>query len=172
MMSEKKDAKSGGVVNLTVNGEPVELMVGLQVQPWHTLARTLRETLGLTGTKVGCNLGECGACTVVMNGKTILSCMTLTVECDGREITTIEGIGDPIAGNLHPVQEAFIEHDGLQCGFCTPGMIMQAKTLLDKIPDPTEQQVKEALSGNLCRCGSYEKIVQSVLAAAKAAKGD
>jgi len=98
--------------------------------------------------------------------------MTLTVECDGSEITTIEGIGDPIAGKLHPIQKAFIEHDGLQCGFCTPGMIIQAKNLLDKTPDPTEQEIKEALSGNLCRCGSYEKIIKSVLTAAKAVKGD
>ena len=171
-MNEKIDAKKEGAIKLRVNGEPVELTVGFQVQPWHTLAQTLRETLGLTGTKVGCNLGECGACTVIMNGKPVLSCMTLTVECGGSEITTIEGVGDPIAGDLHPVQKAFIEHDGLQCGFCTPGMILQAKTLLDKIPAPTVQQVKEALAGNLCRCGSYDKIVESVLAAAKAVKGD
>jgi len=172
MMSKKKDTPKIGVVALTVNGEPVELTVGFQVQPWHTLARTLREALGLTGTKVGCNLGECGACTVIMNGKPILSCMTLTVECGGGEITTIEGVGDPIVGDLHPVQKAFIEHDGLQCGFCTPGMILQAISLLDKIPVPTAQQVKEALSGNLCRCGSYDKIVESVLAASKAIKGE
>ncbi len=158
-------------IKLSVNEEPVELTVGHQIMPWHTLARTLRETLGLTGTKIGCDLGECGACTVIMDGKPILSCMTLTVECDGKEITTIEGIGDPIIGKLHPVQKAFIDHDGLQCGFCTPGMIIQAKTLLENNSSPTEQEVKEALSGNLCRCGSYEKIVQSVLAAAQAIKG-
>lgn len=168
-MPEKKEKETA--IKLTVNKEPLELIIGFQVQPWHTLARTLRETLGLTGTKVGCDLGECGACTVVMDGKPILACMTLTVECDGKEITTIEGIGDPIVGKLHPVQKAFIEHDGVQCGFCTPGMIIQAKTLLEKTPDPTVQQVKEALSGNLCRCGSYDKIVKSVLAAAKAVKG-
>ena len=158
-------------IKLIVNEEPVELTVGHQIMPWHTLARTLRETLGLTGTKIGCDLGECGACTVIMDGKPILSCMTLTVECDGKEITTIEGIGDPIIGKLHPVQKAFIDHDGLQCGFCTPGMIIQAKTLLENNPSPTEQEVKEALSGNLCRCGAYEKIVQSVLAAVQAIKG-
>ena len=171
-MTTKKEKEKGTPITLIVNGEPVQLAVGVQVMPWHTLVRTLRETLGLTGTKVGCNLGECGACTVIMDGKSILSCTTLTVECDGKEITTIEGLGDPIAGELHPVQQAFIDYDGLQCGFCSPGMIIQAKSLLDKNPDPSEQQIKEALSGNLCRCGSYEKIVKSVQAAAQALKGD
>ena len=170
-MTRKKEKEERVPLTLTINGELIQLAVGVQVMPWHTLARTLRETLGLTGTKIGCNLGECGACTVIMDGKSILSCMTLTVECDGKEITTIEGLGDPIAGELHPVQQAFIDHDGLQCGFCSPGMIIQAKALLDKNPDPSEQQIKEALSGNLCRCGSYEKIVASVLAAAQAIKG-
>jgi carbon-monoxide dehydrogenase small subunit len=159
-------------MNIIVNGKAINLALGHEVMPWHTLAQTLRETLGLTGTKIGCNNGECGACTVIMNGKPILSCSTLTVECDGKEITTIEGLGDPIRGQLHPLQQAFIDHDGLQCGFCTPGMIMQAKFLLDKTPNPTEQQVKEGLSGNLCRCGSYKKIVESVLAASSAKTGD
>jgi aerobic carbon-monoxide dehydrogenase small subunit len=159
-------------IKLIVNGELVELLIGHHVEPSETLVHTLRETLGLTGTKTGCNLGECGACTVLMDGKPILSCTTLTVECDGKEITTIEGLGDPIGGKLHPLQQAFIDHDGMQCGFCTPGMIMQAKALLDRNPDPTEQQVKEGLSGNLCRCGSYKKIVESVLAAASAMRGE
>ncbi|MFB3884442.1 MAG: (2Fe-2S)-binding protein [Thermodesulfobacteriota bacterium] len=171
-MAERREKAKKDVIKLIVNGEPVELRVGYQVEPWHTLVYTLRETLGLTGTKVGCNLGECGACTVIMDGEAILSCSTLTVECHGKEITTIEGIGDPIHGRLHPLQKAFIEHDGLQCGFCTPGMIMQAKALLDRNPNPTEQQVKEGLSGNLCRCGSYVKIVESVLAAARSMRGD
>ena len=171
-MTGKKEKEKEATIKLIVNGEPVELVVGYQVEPWHTLVHTLRETLGLTGTKIGCNLGECGACTVIMDGKPILSCSTLTVECNGKEITTIEGLGDPIQGELHPLQKAFIEHDGLQCGFCTPGMIMQAKALLDKNPNPTEQQVKEGLSGNLCRCGSYVKIVESVLAAARSMRGD
>ncbi len=157
-------------VEFVVNGERVRLVIGHQVMPWHTLLQTLRETLGLTGTKCGCDNGECGACTVVMDGKSILSCSTLTVECQGREITTIEGLGDPLNGKLHPLQQAFIDHDGLQCGFCTPGMIMQAKALLDRQPDPTEREVKEGLSGNLCRCGSYKKIVESVLAAAATMK--
>ena len=170
--TEKKEMEKKATIRLIVNGEPVELRTGYEVNPWDTLVHTLRETLGLTGTKTGCNLGECGACTVIMDGKPILSCTTLTVECDGKEITTIEGLGDPIRGKLHPLQQAFIDHDGLQCGFCTPGMIMQAKALLDGNPNPTEQQVKEGLSGNLCRCGSYKKIVESVLAAASAIRGD
>ncbi len=171
-MKEKTATEETAMIRFKVNGRPVEFTIGQQVMPWHTLVRTLRETLGLTGTKTGCNNGECGACTVIMDGKSILSCSTLTVECAGKEITTIEGLGDPINGKLHPLQQAFVEHDGLQCGFCTPGMIMQAKTLLDETPKPTEQGVKEALSGNLCRCGSYQKIVESVLAAGKALRGE
>ena len=154
-------------INLNINGELEQVDVSGNM----TLLEMLRESLAFTGTKNGCAAGECGACTVIMDGKPILSCMTLTVECDGKEVTTIEGLGDPIIGKLHPVQKAFIDHDGLQCGFCTPGMIIQAKTLLENNPSPTEQEVKEALSGNLCRCGSYEKIVASVLAAAQAIKG-
>lgn len=169
-MTAKKD-KGPATIKLIVNGKPVELLPGYQVMAWHTLVFTLRETLGLTGTKTGCDNGECGACTVIMNGKPILSCCTLTIECDGKEITTIEGLGNPLTGELHPLQKAFIEHDGMQCGFCTPGMIMQAKALLNKTPNPNEQGVKEALSGNLCRCGSYQKIVESVLAAASAMRG-
>lgn len=159
-------------IKLIVNGRPVELSVGYQVMAWHTLVFTLRETLGLTGTKDGCNNGECGSCTVIINGKPVLSCSILTIECDGKEVTTIEGLRHPETGELHPLQKAFIEHDGMQCGFCTPGMIMHAKALLDRTPNPTEQQVKEALSGNLCRCGSYQKIVESVLAAASAMRGN
>ncbi len=169
--TEKNKGEKNTTLKLIVNGEPVELIVGYQVAPSDTLIHTLRETLGLTGTKTGCNLGECGACTVIMDGKPVLSCTTLTVECHGKEITTIEGLGDPLNGTLHPLQQAFIEHDGMQCGFCTPGMIMQAKSLLDENPNPTEEQVRKGLSGNLCRCGSYKKIVESVLAAATI-KGD
>ncbi len=167
-----EEGEPRGAIELVVNGQPVQLELGHQVLPWHTLVQTLRETLGLTGTKTGCNNGECGACTVIMAGKPVLSCSTLTIECDGKEITTIEGLGDPVNGVLHPLQQAFIDHDGLQCGFCTPGMIMEAKALLDETPDPTERQVKEGLAGNLCRCGSYQKIVESVLAAAVRMKGD
>ncbi len=165
----KRDT-SPQTVKFRVNGKPFELLLGYQVTEWDTLAETLRKTLGLTGTKIGCDSGECGACTVIMNGQSVLSCTTLTVECDGKDITTIEGLRDPVTGKLHALQQAFIDHDGMQCGFCTPGMIMQAKVLLDKNPSPTEKQVKEALSGNLCRCGSYQKIVGSVLAAASLIK--
>lgn len=170
-MTFRKD-KEIATIRLIINGKPVELSVGYQVMAWHTLLFTLRETLGLTGTKTGCDNGECGACTIIMNGKPILSCSTLTIECDGKEITTVEGLRNTITGELHPLQKAFIDHDGMQCGFCTPGMIMHAKTLLDKTPNPTEQQVKAALSGNLCRCGSYQKIIDSVLAAALTMRGN
>lgn len=155
------------VLKLTVNGEPYELKVGDEVKPWHTLAYTLRETLGLTGTKVSCDRGECGACTVLVDGKPILSCMTLAVECDGKKITTIEGLAEPVMGKVHPIQKAFMEKMGFQCGFCTPGIILTTKALLDENPNPTEKEVREALSGNLCRCTGYVKIFESVIAAAE-----
>jgi carbon-monoxide dehydrogenase small subunit len=155
---------------LTVNGESHELEVGThayQVAPWQTLAQTLRETLGLTGTKAGCDHGACGSCTILMDGKAILSCMTLTVECDGKSITTIEGLGQPQAGNLDPLQQAFINNTAFQCGFCTPGMIMASRALLDEKPSPDESEVKEALSGHFCRCISHYHVVRAVLEAAK-----
>jgi len=155
------------LIRLTVNEEPYELRIGDAVQPWHTLSYTLRETLGLTGTKVSCDHGACGACTVLRDGKPVLSCMMLTVECDGKKITTIEGLVDPVTGKVHPIQKAFMEKMGFQCGFCTPGMIMTTKALLDENPNPTETEVREALSGNLCRCTGYVKIFESVLAAAE-----
>ena len=155
------------LIKLMVNGELYELKEGDGIQPWHTLAYTLRETLGLSGTKVSCDRGECGACTVLVNGKPVLSCMTLTIECNGKKITTIEGLLDRVTGEVHPIQKAFMEKMGFQCGFCTPGMIMTTKALLDKNPNPAEKEVKEALSGNLCRCTGYVKIVESVLAAAE-----
>jgi len=157
-------------INLIVNGENTPLIVGDQVSgllPSHTLAYTLRETLGLTGTKVGCDHGACGSCTVLVDGKPILSCMTLTIECDGRRITTIEGLGDPEIGQLDPLQQAFIDHAAFQCGFCTPGMILASKALLDNNPPPRERQVKEALSGHFCRCISHYHVVDAVLKAAK-----
>ena len=160
-------------INLVVNGENYALIIGDQVSgllPSHTLAQTLRETLGLTGTKVGCDRGACGSCTVLMNGKTILSCMTLTIECDGKPITTIEGLGDLETGQLDPLQQAFIDHAAFQCGFCTPGMILASKTLLDNNPHPREQEVKEALSGHFCRCISHYHVVDAVLEAAKRGK--
>jgi len=156
---------------LTVNGKPVELEVGFEVYPTHSLARTLRETLGLTGTKIGCSHGECGACTVLMDGEPVVSCMVLTVECDGKNITTVEGLAEAETGKLHAIQQAFLEEFGFQCGFCTPGMIMSTKVLLDRNPAPTEQEVKEALSGNLCRCGNYPNILRSVHSAAKTMGG-
>lgn len=156
------------IIRLTVNEEPYELKVGVQIEPWHTLARTLRETLGLTGTKIWCDHGECGACTVLMEGKPVLSCSTLTVECDGKKITTVEGLADPKTGKLHPIQQAFLDNWGFQCGFCTPGMIMSTKALLDANPDPTEEEIRKVLAGNLCRCTGYVKIVESVLKAAEA----
>jgi len=157
-------------ISLTVNGEAHDLEVGSlpgQVAPSHTLAQTLRENLGLTGTKIGCDHGACGSCTVLMDGKAILSCMTLTVECDGRSITTIEGLGDPAAGTMDPLQQAFVDRTAFQCGFCTPGMIMAAKALLDREPSPDESDVKDALSGHFCRCISHYHAERAVLDAAK-----
>lgn len=130
------------------------------------LLATLRDRLSLTGTKLVCGRGECGACTVLLDGVSVYSCLTLTAACDGRAITTIEGLGRDDA--LHPVQSAFIEHDALQCGFCTPGQIMAAVALLRENPAPTEAEVVRAMSGNLCRCGAYPKIVRAVMSAAAA----
>jgi carbon-monoxide dehydrogenase small subunit len=163
-------------IELTVNGKTHELTFGDDVEPWEThaydvypwdvLVDTLRKKLGLTGTKHSCDRGACGACSVLINGKLALSCQTLTVECDGKEIVTIEGLVDPVSGKLHPVQQAFMENSGAQCGFCTPGMILASKTLLDKNPDPSKEDIKKALAGNICRCGNYNLITRSVLAAA------
>ena len=166
-MSSMRDGETKTIA-FTVNGISYELEVGIgpdQVDPAHTLAHTLRETLGLMGTKVSCDSGACGCCTVLMDAKAVLSCMTLTVECDGRQITTIEGLGDPTAGKLDPLQQAFIDHTAFQCGFCTPGMIMSAKALLNENPSPTEEEVKEGLSGNFCRCISHYHVVKAVMAA-------
>jgi carbon-monoxide dehydrogenase small subunit len=131
----------------------------------------LRERLGLTGTKIGCEAGECGACTVLINGKPTLSCLTLTIECEGKEILTIEGIGDAAKGELHPLQKAFVEHYGVQCGFCTPAMILTAKAFLEKNPSPNEDEIREAINGVICRCTGYMQIVESILAAAEEIKG-
>ena len=134
--------------------------------PGHeTLLTTLRERLQLTGTKLVCGRGECGACTVLMDGVSVYACLTLTAACEDRSITTIEGIGRP--DELHAVQSAFIEHDALQCGFCTPGQILAAIALLKENPSPTEEEVIRGMSGNLCRCGTYPKIVRAVMAAAQ-----
>ena len=154
----------------TVNGNSHQLEVGdrpFQIAPSHTLAHTLRETLNLTGTKVGCDQGACGSCTVIMDGTAILSCMTLTVECHGREITTIEGLADKRSGKLDPIQEAFVDHTAFQCGFCSPGMILASKSLLDRNPSADRNTVKAALSGHYCRCISHYQVVDAVTAAAK-----
>ena len=150
-------------IRLKVNGKEHTLEVGAN----ETLVEVLRERLRLTGTKIGCNRGECGACTVLIDGETILSCLTLAIECEGKEVLTIEGLEDPKTGELDPIQEAFIENFGIQCGFCTPGMVMSAKALLDKNPNPSEEEVKEGIQGNLCRCTGYTQIVESILAAAE-----
>ena len=157
-------------VSLLVNGRPLDLEIGSlphQVETFHTLAHTLRETLGLTGTKVTCDNGACGSCTVLMDGTAILSCMTLTVECHGRSIVTIEGLANRATGQLDPLQQSFIDHTAFQCGFCTPGMILSAKALLIQNPSPGEDEVKEALSGNFCRCISHYQVLRAVMAAAE-----
>ena len=136
----------------------------LKVKPWQTLLELIREDLNLTGTKEGCGQGECGSCTVIMNGKTVNSCLVPAVEANGQEILTIEGLSDN--DKLHPIQEAFVRHSGMQCGFCTPGMIMSTKALLNSNPDPTEAEIRESISGNFCRCTGYTKIIESISAAA------
>jgi carbon-monoxide dehydrogenase small subunit len=148
-------------VTINVNGEQRTD----EIEPRLLLVHYLRDHLGLTGTHVGCDTSNCGACTVHLNGDAVKSCTVLAAQADGAEVTTIEGLGSE--GSLHPVQEAFWEHHGLQCGYCTPGMIMAGADLLAKNPDPSEQEVREALAGNLCRCTGYHNIVKAVLSAAK-----
>jgi len=155
------------VIHMVVNGQDREI----EVRSNELLADVLRERLGLTGTKIGCEAGECGACTVLINGKPTLSCLTLAIECEGKEILTIEGIGDAAKGELHPLQKAFVEHYGVQCGFCTPAMILTAKALLDKNPNPVDEEIREAINGVICRCTGYMQIVESILAAAEEIKG-
>lgn len=152
-------------ITLTINGETHELTVGdhpHDIAPSSTLAHTLRETLDLTGTKIGCDKGACGSCTVLMDGMPVPSCMVLTVECHGKHITTIEGLRDPQTGQLDPLQEAFIQHTAFQCGFCTPGIIMTSKSLLEESRSPTRDDIKEALSGHYCRCISHYQVVDAV----------
>ncbi|OPY67999.1 MAG: putative xanthine dehydrogenase subunit E [Syntrophorhabdaceae bacterium PtaU1.Bin034] len=166
--ARKQRAAADGI-RLTVNGRLYELKIGsesYQVETSHTLAHTLRETLGLTGTKISCDNGACGACTVIMDGKAVLSCKTLTVECDGKTITTIEGLKDRKTGELDPLQQAFIDHTAFQCGYCTPGMILTARAFLDENPHPSEDEVKEAMSGNFCRCISHYHVLRAVMSVA------
>jgi len=148
------------IIQMTVNGELVEAAV----EPNRTLLQFLREDLGLTGTKHGCGLGDCGACTVILDGKPVNSCLVLAVQARGRDVLTIEGLA--ANGNLHPIQQAFVEKGAIQCGFCSPGMILSAKSLLDENPNPTEREIRTALSGNLCRCTGYQLIVEAVREAA------
>jgi carbon-monoxide dehydrogenase small subunit len=149
-------------IALTVNGMRHEL----PVESNRRLIDVLRDDLALTGAKEGCGIGICGACTVIMDGRTVSGCLTLAVQANGREIVTIEGLESD--GKLHPVQQAFLDHAGLQCGFCTPGQIMAAKALLDEIPNPTIDEIKEAMLGNLCRCTGYYKIIEAIEGAAEA----
>jgi carbon-monoxide dehydrogenase small subunit len=149
-------------IALTVNG----LRQEAEVEPRELLVYFLRERLGLTGTNVGCDTSSCGACTVLVEGESVKSCTMLAVQADGGEVTTIEGLADN--GNLHPLQQAFHEQHGLQCGYCTPGMIMAAVSLLEEHPDPSEDEIRAALEGNLCRCTGYQNIVAAVRQAATA----
>ncbi|MFC1951450.1 (2Fe-2S)-binding protein [Chloroflexota bacterium] len=151
-------------VDFRVNGQDV----GLDVNPMATLLDVLREQLDLTGTKRGCDAGDCGACTVIMNGKAILSCLTPVLQADGKKIITVEGLAQE--DKLHPLQEAFIECGAVQCGFCTPGMLLSAKALLDQNPSPTQEEVKVTISGNLCRCTGYKKIIDAIMLASKSTK--
>jgi len=144
------------ILSLTVNETDYEVAV----TPWQTLLDVLRDDLGLIGTKRGCGVGTCGVCTVVIDGKAILSCLTLAIECEGLSITTIEGISSP--ESLHPIQKSFIENGAIQCGFCTPGIIMTSKALLDENPNPNDDEIKEALAGTFCRCTGHIKIMEAV----------
>ena len=145
---------------MKINGEIHEIAV----DPWRTLLEVLREDLGLTGTKESCDLGTCGACTVLINGEPMLSCLLLAWEMEDQEILTIEGMAT--GGRLHALQEAFIKHGAFQCGFCTPGMILTAKALLEENPHPSEEEVRKGISGNICRCTGYTKIIEAILATA------
>lgn len=148
-------------VTATVNGDPVEFLC----DPRETLLDVLRDRLGLTGTKEGCGTGDCGACSVTLGGRVVCSCLVLGAEADGAEIGTVEGMAD--SETLHPLQRKFIEHAALQCGICTPGILVAAKNLLERTPNPTETEVRYWLAGNLCRCTGYDKIVQAVMDAAE-----
>lgn len=148
------------LITLNVNGRDYEVAVAVN----RTLTQVLRDELGLLGTKEGCGVGDCGACTVIMDGKPVNSCLILAIQAGGSRITTIEGVADE--NGLHPIQQAFVDHGAIQCGFCTPGMILSAKHLLENNQKPTEHEVREALSGNLCRCTGYQKIVEAVQEAA------
>jgi carbon-monoxide dehydrogenase small subunit len=148
-------------IELKVNGE----LFRIKVETHRTLLEVLRETLGLTGTKEMCNKGDCGGCTVLIDGKPVLSCLTLAIEAQGKDILTIEGLAKGY--ELHPIQQAFVDHGAIQCGYCSPGFIMSAKALLDRNPHPTEDEIKEGISNNICRCTGYVQIVEAIQAAAE-----
>ena len=152
-------------VSTTVNGEPVEFLCATE----QTLLEVLRDELGLTGTKEGCGTGDCGACSILVDGRVVCACLMLGVEAEGRNLTTIEGIAE--GNRLHPIQRAFLDEAALQCGICTPGIIVAAKALLDRNPDPSETEVRYGLAGNLCRCTGYDKIVRAVIKAAAVMRG-
>ena len=160
------DARQTTRVALLVNGERQEVLI----PPHRTLLEVLREDLGLTGTKHGCELGECGTCTVLLDGEPILSCLALAIECEGRSVRTVEGMAGP--DGLHPLQEAFAELGAAQCGYCTPGFLLTADALLQRVPQPTREQLKEELAGNLCRCTGYLKIYEAIERAALDLKPD
>jgi xanthine dehydrogenase YagT iron-sulfur-binding subunit len=174
MHAAEAAARSGEAAVLGPGTVPVALTVNrrsvsVRVDPATTLVEVLRNELGLTGTKVGCDRGACSACTVWLDGEPASSCMTLALDARGRAITTIEGLAD--GDTLHPVQQAFVEHDALQCGFCTPGMVMSCAALLNRMPDATLDDIKSAVSGHLCRCGTYPNIFKATLAAASGKAG-
>jgi carbon-monoxide dehydrogenase small subunit len=153
------------IIHLNVNDENCEVIV----RPRESLLDVLRNKLNLTGTKKGCNEGDCGACTVILGGRAVNACLVLAVEAEGHKIMTIEGLAQ--GPQLHPLQEAFMQYGGFQCGYCTPGMLMSAKALLDENPDPTDEEIRRGVSGNLCRCTGYAKIVESIKGAARSMKG-
>jgi len=149
-------------MKIIVNGQAYETAV----EPWRTLLDVLRYELELTGTKEGCSTGSCGSCTVLVDGKAVNACLVFIAEAEGKEITTIEGLSQ--AGKLHPLQQAFMDEGAVQCGFCTPGVILTAKAFLDSNPQPTEARIREAIAGNLCRCTGYDKIVRAIMSVARA----
>ncbi|OFW01185.1 MAG: (2Fe-2S)-binding protein [Acidobacteria bacterium RIFCSPLOWO2_02_FULL_68_18] len=153
-------------VTLTLNGD----VRTASVPPETTLLRLLREEFGLTGSKLGCDVGDCGACTVIVDGKSVNSCLMLAVQADGRDVVTIEGLAT--MSRLHPLQQLFEDKGSLQCGFCGPGVIMSAKALLDENPDPSEQEIRDALAGNLCRCTGYSKMIEAIQAVARDGRGE
>jgi len=162
-VKESSIDKSKGLIKLTVNGEGYEF----QVKPNWTLYYILNDKMGLTGAKMFCDRGACGSCTVIMDARPILSCMTLAIECNGKTIETVEGISTA----NHPLVDTYVKHHCMQCGYCTPGFVVTAKALLDRNPNPTEVDVKEALAGNLCRCGTYPQHLKAVLEAAENLRG-